>query len=82
MKRVGVTLLVTNQLLATICPYLCCLAMCGITGAYAFSDSGRLALTRLQAATDAIVRRGPDSQGHFVYDQCGLGFRRLAILDL
>ncbi|RZK36276.1 MAG: asparagine synthase (glutamine-hydrolyzing), partial [Hymenobacter sp.] len=56
--------------------------MCGITGAYAFSDLGRSALANLQAATDAIVRRGPDSQGHFVYDQCGLGFRRLAILDL
>ena len=56
--------------------------MCGITGLYAFSDSGRLALSRLQAATDAIVRRGPDSQGHFVYDNVGLGFRRLAILDL
>ncbi len=56
--------------------------MCGITGAYAFSESGRSALANLQAATDAIVRRGPDSQGHFVYDQCGLGFRRLAILDL
>ncbi len=56
--------------------------MCGITGVFAFTDTGRLALTRLPAATDAIVRRGPDSEGHFVYDQCGLGFRRLAILDL
>ncbi|GAA4015471.1 asparagine synthase (glutamine-hydrolyzing) [Hymenobacter fastidiosus] len=36
----------------------------------------------MQASTDAIVSRGPDSQGHFVYDSCGLGFRRLAILDL
>lgn len=56
--------------------------MCGITGVFAFTDTGRQALTRLQASTDAIVRRGPDSEGHFVYDQCGLGFRRLAILDL
>ena len=56
--------------------------MCGITGVFAFTDTGRLALTRLPAATDAIVRRGPDSEGHFVYEQCGLGFRRLAILDL
>ncbi len=56
--------------------------MCGITGVFAFSDAGRQSLTRLQASTDAIVRRGPDSQGHFLYDQCGLGFRRLAILDL
>ncbi|AMJ64753.1 asparagine synthase (glutamine-hydrolyzing) [Hymenobacter sp. PAMC 26628] len=56
--------------------------MCGITGVFAFSDAGRQSLTCLQASTDAIARRGPDSQGHFVYDQCGLGFRRLAILDL
>lgn len=39
-------------------------------------------MASLQASTDAIVSRGPDSQGHFVYDRCGLGFRRLAILDL
>ena len=56
--------------------------MCGITGLFAFNDHGRLALTCLQAATDAIIRRGPDSQGHYVYDNVGLGFRRLAILDL
>ena len=56
--------------------------MCGITGLFAFNDHGRLALTGLQAATDAIIRRGPDSQGHYVYDNVGLGFRRLAILDL
>ncbi|GAA4372953.1 asparagine synthase (glutamine-hydrolyzing) [Hymenobacter koreensis] len=56
--------------------------MCGITGLFAFSDSGRSSLTGLQASTDAIVSRGPDSQGHFVYDCVGLGFRRLAILDL
>ncbi len=56
--------------------------MCGITGVFAFTDTGRQTLSRLQAATDAIVRRGPDSQGHFVYESVGLGFRRLAILDL
>ncbi len=56
--------------------------MCGITGLFAFNDHGRLALTCLQAATDAIIRRGPDSQGHYAYDNVGLGFRRLAILDL
>ncbi|GAA3951252.1 asparagine synthase (glutamine-hydrolyzing) [Hymenobacter algoricola] len=56
--------------------------MCGITGIFAFTDAGRSTLSALQASTDAIVSRGPDSQGHFVYDHCGLGFRRLAILDL
>ncbi|UOQ67202.1 asparagine synthase (glutamine-hydrolyzing) [Hymenobacter volaticus] len=56
--------------------------MCGITGLFAFTDTGRNALAGLPASTDAIISRGPDSQGHFVYDRCGLGFRRLAILDL
>ena len=56
--------------------------MCGITGVLAFTDTGRQALSRLQAATDAIVRRGPDSQGHYLNGRVGLGFRRLAILDL
>jgi len=56
--------------------------MCGITGLFAFTDTGRSALAALPASTDAIISRGPDSQGHFVYDRCGLGFRRLAILDL
>jgi asparagine synthase (glutamine-hydrolysing) len=56
--------------------------MCGITGVFAFTETGRQSLANLQASTDAIIRRGPDSEGHFVYDQCGLGFRRLAILDL
>lgn len=56
--------------------------MCGITGIFAFSDAGRNSLAALPASTDAIISRGPDSQGHYVYDNVGLGFRRLAILDL
>jgi asparagine synthase (glutamine-hydrolysing) len=56
--------------------------MCGITGVYAFSEIGRDYLGKIQASTDAIEKRGPDSQGHFYYDKCALGHRRLAILDL
>lgn len=56
--------------------------MCGISGVFAFTDAGRDSLAFLRASTDAIISRGPDSQGHFVFDRCGLGFRRLAILDL
>ncbi|RSK36029.1 asparagine synthase (glutamine-hydrolyzing) [Hymenobacter metallilatus] len=56
--------------------------MCGISGVFAFTDAGRNSLASLHASTDAIVSRGPDSQGHFVFERCGLGFRRLAILDL
>ncbi|UOR03969.1 asparagine synthase (glutamine-hydrolyzing) [Hymenobacter aerilatus] len=56
--------------------------MCGITGTFAFTDAGRTTLAALPAATDAIESRGPDSRGQYVYDCVGLGFRRLAILDL
>src|SRR5687767_12884191 len=56
--------------------------MCGISGIYAFSDIGRDYLDKLKASTDAIEKRGPDSEGHFYHDKCGLGHRRLAILDL
>jgi asparagine synthase (glutamine-hydrolysing) len=56
--------------------------MCGITGVYAFSEIGRDYLDKIKASTDAIQKRGPDSQGHFYYDKCALGHRRLAILDL
>jgi asparagine synthase (glutamine-hydrolysing) len=56
--------------------------MCGITGVYAFSEIGRDYLDKIKASTDAIEKRGPDSQGHFFYDKCALGHRRLAVLDL
>ncbi|QIX62511.1 asparagine synthase (glutamine-hydrolyzing) [Hymenobacter lutimineralis] len=56
--------------------------MCGISGVFAFTEAGRSSLASLRASTDAIVSRGPDSQGHFAFEGCGLGFRRLAILDL
>ncbi|PIQ22076.1 MAG: asparagine synthase (glutamine-hydrolyzing) [Cytophagales bacterium CG18_big_fil_WC_8_21_14_2_50_42_9] len=56
--------------------------MCGISGVYAFSDVGHDFLDKLKASTDAIEKRGPDSQGHFYFEKCGLGHRRLAILDL
>ncbi len=56
--------------------------MCGISGIYAFSDKGRDTITKLKKTTDAIESRGPDSQGHFVFDKVGLGHRRLSVLDL
>ncbi|ALD21559.1 asparagine synthase (glutamine-hydrolyzing) [Hymenobacter sp. DG25A] len=56
--------------------------MCGITGVFAFTEAGRNSLASLHASTDAISSRGPDSQGHYVYDRVGLGHRRLSILDL
>ncbi len=36
----------------------------------------------LQAATDALLHRGPDDEGIWTDGPIGMGFRRLAILDL
>src|SRR5688572_29886538 len=55
--------------------------MCGISGIFAFNDQGRERLANLTASTDAIQRRGPDSQGHFTHKNVGLGHRRLSIID-
>ncbi|MFC5269329.1 asparagine synthase (glutamine-hydrolyzing) [Adhaeribacter terreus] len=55
--------------------------MCGISGIYAFNDAGRHFIGNLKASTDAIEKRGPDSQGHFVSSCVGLGHRRLSIID-
>lgn len=56
--------------------------MCGISGVYAFSEVGGAYLNKIKASTDAIEKRGPDSEGHFLCDKVALGHRRLAILDL
>ncbi len=59
--------------------------MCGLAG---LLQSGGVkadeARSRLQAMTDSIVHRGPDDEGHWLDPECGigLGFRRLAILEL
>ncbi|GDX51633.1 asparagine synthetase B [Bacteroidota bacterium] len=54
--------------------------MCGIAGYYSiqpFSDE-----VALKKMTDAIAHRGPDSDGFFFDEHCGLGHRRLSIIDL
>ncbi|MCC5946432.1 MAG: asparagine synthase (glutamine-hydrolyzing) [Bernardetiaceae bacterium] len=56
--------------------------MCGITGVFAFNEIGRFHIVRLQAATDALEHRGPDSGRIFSDYFVGLGHRRLAIIDL
>ncbi|GAA4303712.1 asparagine synthase (glutamine-hydrolyzing) [Nibribacter koreensis] len=56
--------------------------MCGISGIYAFTEEGRKAIGRLPHTTDALQQRGPDSQGHFIHENVGLGHRRLSIIDV
>lgn len=55
--------------------------MCGI--AVVCSLTGKpVERTMLQRMTDSLVHRGPDDSGHYLDGSVGLGFRRLAILDL
>lgn len=56
--------------------------MCGIAGIYHFS-SGKIAETHvLKAMSEVLVHRGPDDEGYYAEGSAGLGFRRLAIIDL
>jgi len=54
--------------------------MCGIAGF--FDPSGKLDFGTLKSMTDAQVHRGPDAEGFYMHQACGLGHRRLSIIDL
>ena len=59
--------------------------MCGLAGIFTADGSSRDELTeRVTRMTDAIRHRGPDDEGQWVDADAGvgLGFRRLAIIDL
>ncbi|HWB62267.1 MAG TPA: asparagine synthase (glutamine-hydrolyzing) [Chitinophagales bacterium] len=56
--------------------------MCGIAGFYSLKK--QFNETELQAMTNAMQHRGPDAAGFFFNENhtCGLGHRRLSIIDL
>jgi len=59
--------------------------MCGITGVLSFTNSAfRVSEPYLTRMRDVMAHRGPDGAGIFVSPdrRLGLGFRRLAIIDL
>lgn len=67
--------------------------MCGIAGGVWNAPPGRLSAETLQRMTDVLVHRGPDDAGVYFSPEepislgtppvwCGLGFRRLSIIDL
>src|SRR6266478_134746 len=59
--------------------------MCGIVGVLSFTNSAfRISEPCLTRMRDVMSHRGPDGAGIFVSDdrRLGLGFRRLAIIDL
>lgn len=55
--------------------------MCGIAGLL-LGDGRPVSPVTLKRMTDAIRHRGPDGEGSFIDGPCGLGHRRLAIIDL
>jgi asparagine synthase (glutamine-hydrolysing) len=55
--------------------------MCGIAGIVP-ADGSTPDLRLLRAMTDTLVHRGPDGEGHVALPGCGLGHRRLSIIDL
>jgi asparagine synthase (glutamine-hydrolysing) len=56
--------------------------MCGVCGI--FESQGEPVINRatLQAMANTIRHRGPDDEGFFINPGIGLGFRRLAIIDV
>ncbi len=55
--------------------------MCGIAGAYAFTEKGKDFFRKLDAAVETLKLRGPDGSGTFLREHIALGHARLAILD-
>ena len=59
--------------------------MCGICGVWEYGAAeGRVGLGLVASMRDRVVHRGPDDAGARLFDggRLGLGFRRLAIIDL
>ena len=56
--------------------------MCGICG-FLHTDNNKKAEPEiLKKMTDAIIHRGPDSEGFYAQDNVAIGMRRLKIIDL
>src|SRR5664279_4867096 len=54
--------------------------MCGIAGFLLRTGQAQTAAVR--AMTDVIRHRGPDDEGIYTDGPCGIGMRRLSIIDL
>src|SRR6202790_5523979 len=54
--------------------------MCGIAGQLRLGASAELA--QIRAMCDRIRHRGPDDEGFHIDGGCGIGMRRLSIIDL
>jgi asparagine synthase (glutamine-hydrolysing) len=55
--------------------------MCGIAGAYSFTEKGKEFHSKLDAAIATMALRGPDGSGKYLKGSAALGHARLAIID-
>jgi len=56
--------------------------MCGICGVFFYDQARQVDARMLEAMTTAMATRGPDGEGFFIDHGCGLGHRRLSIIDV
>jgi asparagine synthase (glutamine-hydrolysing) len=56
--------------------------MCGICGKLMFDREATVSPDVLKRMADSLLHRGPDDEGYYLLGPIGLGFRRLAIIDL
>ncbi|PIS40039.1 MAG: asparagine synthetase B, partial [Candidatus Nealsonbacteria bacterium CG08_land_8_20_14_0_20_36_22] len=54
--------------------------MCGIAGI--IKEDSQKYKPQLKKMTDSLSHRGPDAEGFYFFKDCGLGHRRLSIIDL
>ena len=54
--------------------------MCGIAGQFLIGHE--VDPTQIRAMCDEIRHRGPDDEGYHIEGPCGIGMRRLSIIDL
>jgi asparagine synthase (glutamine-hydrolysing) len=55
--------------------------MCGISGVFAFTDTGKEYIQKLPASSSVLALRGPDAVGFYYHENIGLAHRRLSIID-
>ena len=56
--------------------------MCGLVGIWGCKGPDEERRELVHAMAETMVHRGPDGEGYVAREDCALGFRRLAIIDV
>ena len=56
--------------------------MCGICGVLFFDNRRHIDVELIRKMTNTMYQRGPDDYGTYIKGRCGLGHRRLSIIDI